>query len=107
MRTVVTREPEWTVDDVALALAQLEYDADLGSHGQPMSEATDGLADPNLRGEGWQYEPYFTRDYAADALRQAPQLVKKQFPDMTDEQIDRLVFGVRKVMKSPTPTEGG
>jgi hypothetical protein len=48
--TIVTREPEYSIDDVALLAAQAELEADIGPHGQPMSEATSGFADPNLRG---------------------------------------------------------
>jgi hypothetical protein len=38
---VVTRESEWSPDDVALALAHMRNEADRGAHGIPMSEAMD------------------------------------------------------------------
>jgi hypothetical protein len=105
VQTITTRETEWSIDDVALLTAQMEYEADLGSHGQPMSEATDPLADPNLRGKGYQYEAFSIRDYAADELARASAALKKQYPD--DPSVDSLVWSVRKVTKAPVPQEGG
>ena len=39
--TRVTREPEYSPDQVALLLAHVELRADIGWHGFPLSEATD------------------------------------------------------------------
>lgn len=103
METIVTRETEYSLDDVALLAAQAEWEADLGPHGQPMSEATDGLADPNLRGKGWRYEGYSTIDYAAEELRLAPERFRREWPD--DKSIENRVWGVRKVMKTPIVEE--
>ena len=41
VRSVTVREPEWAPDDVALLLASRRLEADMGSHGVPMSKATD------------------------------------------------------------------
>jgi len=41
VRSVTVREGEFTPDEVALLLASRRVAADMGSHGVPMSEATD------------------------------------------------------------------
>lgn len=99
METIVTRETEWTPDDTALLIAQMEFEADTGSHGQPMSEATNPLADPNKRGQGWQYEAYNVQDFAAEEVARASKRLKAEYPD--DPTVDSRVWGVRKVMKTP------
>ena len=41
VRQVTLREPEWSPADVAVLLAARRLEGDMGSHGVPMSEATD------------------------------------------------------------------
>lgn len=94
----MTRETEWTPDDVALLMAQHELESEIGPHGQPMSEATSGDMDPMAPGEH-KYEAYYTRDYAAIELANGPKRLKRQLGEDTD--ISDLVWGVRKVKKTP------
>jgi hypothetical protein len=101
----VTREAEYSLHDWAMLTAQAEWEADLGPHGQPMSEATNALADPMLRGQGWLYEPFRSEDYASQAIVRAQKALEKAAPD--DKNLDRFLWGVRKVMKPPIPPGGG
>jgi hypothetical protein len=84
----VDREPEWSDDDVALALALAELRAeeaaeaaDIGPHGRPMREATSALADPALRRRGWHYETRVRIDHAQRALNTARKERALAFPD--------------------------
>lgn len=61
--TVTHREPEWRAEDVALALAAERLDADMGSHGIPMSVATN--PDNQFRFKASE-KP--SKDYAAAAI---------------------------------------
>jgi hypothetical protein len=97
--TIVTREPEFSIDDVALLTAQTELEADRGPHGQPMSEATSGLADPNLRDRGYRYEAVSTIDYAAMEMARAQERLQKEYPD--DPTLPHRVWMVQKVEKTP------
>lgn len=79
MGTVTTREPEFTADDVAVLLAHEAYMADIGPHGQPMSEATSPLANPSDPDHKWFYEgrgPVF--DYAEQAIERRREAYKKK-----------------------------
>lgn len=67
--TVTTREPEFNDQQRALLVAYERAEADRGSHGHPMSEATSPDADPAKAG-GWRYEANEKpkMDFAARAL---------------------------------------
>lgn len=47
IRSVTTREPEWNEEQIDLLLAAAAFKADVGPHGQLMSEATSDDANPN------------------------------------------------------------
>lgn len=51
----VTREPEFNADEVNLLLAHARAVSDIGTHGQPLSEAMDPQASRDVPG-GWHYE---------------------------------------------------
>jgi hypothetical protein len=54
---------------------------DIGSHGQPMSEATDPMASPDISG-GWKYEPVGpVVDFAQQRLDRAKSAYEKNYPD--------------------------
>lgn len=80
--STTTREPEFDRDQLALLLAHQRAEADRGSHGQPMSEATNPLADPAVEG-GWRYvankKPRM--DWAAKAREDAKDAFYAQHPD--------------------------
>jgi hypothetical protein len=79
--SVTTREPEFTPDQVTLLLAHEALMADMGSHGQPMSEATSPLANPSDPNRQWVYEgrgPVV--DYAAQAIEKKREQYKAALP---------------------------
>ena len=73
---MVRKGPEFTREDVALLLADLALEQDMGPHGIPMSEATDpanqfafeGFALPRV-------------DFAAKAMEDAKAKYYKEWPD--------------------------
>lgn len=79
-RIVVTREPEWDEEQVALLLAAAELEADVGPHGHPMAEAMSPLADPG-RPEGYRYQARYRVDHAARELSTAQRNFEKAYPD--------------------------
>jgi hypothetical protein len=79
--SVTIRESEWDDDQRALMLAHLELEADIGPHGQPMSEATSPLANPSDPKRAWVYEgrgPVV--DYAAQAIDKKREAYKALLP---------------------------
>lgn len=70
VRSVTTRESEWTPDEVSALLASRIIEKDMGPHGHPLSEATSPLANPADVNAKWKYvareKPAV--DYAAKAL---------------------------------------
>ena len=79
--SVTTREPEFSRDHLDLLLAHERLEADRGSHGQPMSEATDPSGDPAKKG-GWRYEANRLPrvDFAAKALADQQDAFYKKWP---------------------------
>lgn len=74
--TVVTREPEFSRDDVASLLALRRLEQEIGPHGFPMSEATDPANQFAFEG----YEKPRT-DYVEKARRDAMEAFYKRYPD--------------------------
>ena len=68
------REPEWGRRDLALVLAQISVEADVGPHGVPMSRAT--AADAKF-----EASPMPTHDKAAKALAKAQKAYYDQWPE--------------------------
>ncbi|RFA14555.1 hypothetical protein B7R21_06310 [Subtercola boreus] len=79
---VSEREPEWDTASLNLMLAYQRILADIGTHGQPMSEATDPRSDPNRPG-GWHYEANKApkKDFAAQSIDHAREAFHKKYPD--------------------------
>ena len=82
--STTTREPEFDTEQVALLLAHARAEADIGSHGQPMSEATSPDADRSRPG-GWHYTGNKAplMDFAAQSLAQRQEAYYKNLPDGT------------------------
>lgn len=51
VRSITTREPEFSDDDVELLTAHLANARDTGRYGESLSEATSDLADPTIYGD--------------------------------------------------------
>lgn len=97
---VVQQESEWATDQVDALLGYVAYQADLGSHGQPMSESMSPLADAANWGGEYYYEvdePLI--DHAGKALAVKRKLYEKQNPEA---DMSYLRFPVRKVFR-PVP----
>lgn len=79
---VVTREPEFTPEDLALLLAfQRAENAPRGPHGHLLSEAMDPAANPSVEG-GFHYEAALpTTDWAEKALKDAQDAYYKKYKD--------------------------
>lgn len=97
VRSVTSVEPEWDDEQVALILAHLELDNDVGPHGQPMSEATSKLGDAkNPDGRWWYQASPPMIDYAQKALDEAHETYKKTLGK--DEPFPSWVrFGVTRI----------
>lgn len=80
--STVTREPEFTREQVELLLAFERAEDDRGPHGQPMSEATAQAADLDRPG-GWHYRGNKAPriDHAAKAVGVAQEAYYKRYPD--------------------------
>ena len=78
------REQEFDAHDVRLMVAHLRREADIGSHGQPMSEATSADANPATHG-GYRYEANSAPriDWAAKALAGAQETYYKANPNVS------------------------
>ena len=81
MRSVTVREPEWTPDVVALHLAQRRLAADMGSHGIPLSEATDAA----FAGK-WLINDRPQVDYVKLAMGRQQDSYYKQYPSAKDDR---------------------
>ena len=92
--SVTEREPEWSRTDVEALIAYLEVGR-VGSHGQPMAEATSPLADPANRDRRWGYEVDVYTDFAAKAETQFKEAFKRTYGDDVDMSDYRFI--VRKV----------
>lgn len=93
VRSVTVREPEYSASDLARLRVHLnESRVVRGSHGQPMAEATDRKANPQLQRE-YGYEAIPVVDFAQQALDQAVRDYKAQ----NGEIPDGLTWAVRKV----------
>jgi hypothetical protein len=96
-----TPDPEFDASQYELLAALVDYEADLGSHGQLLSEAVSPDADPGNAKRKYRFvaglegKPGLPLvDYAAQARDQAMDQYYKQYPD-----VDRAghVWVVRKV----------
>lgn len=94
-------EPEFDTSQYELLAALMDYEADLGSHGQLLSEAVSPDADPGNAKRKYRYIAGLATapglplvDFAAQARDQASEAYYKQYPDT-----DRAghVWVVRKV----------
>lgn len=93
-RSVSYREAEWSQEDVT-ALAAVVEKGRVGPHGQPMSEATSVLANPQNPEQEWDYEFEVWTDFAAKRRAEGIRAFKKQYGD--DANLDEYVFTVKKV----------
>ena len=91
---VTEREPEWCRADVEAMIAYLEMGR-VGPHGQPMSEATSPLANPQSDAQEWDYAVDVWTDFAAKRLSEVKRAYKERYGD--DVNLDELRFIVRKV----------
>lgn len=89
----MTRDSPWDDSQVAALLVAMELRHERGSHGQPMAEALDPLADP-MRPGGWHYEAHRRIDRAQRAITDAQADITKKYPDY-DTSAD--VWTVEKV----------
>lgn len=96
-----TPEPEFDSSQYELLAALMDYEADLGPHGQLLSEAISPDADPGNQNRKYRFIAGLEKapglplvDYAAQARDQASAAYYKQYPD-----VDRSghVWIVRKV----------
>lgn len=103
--SVTTTEAEWDDEQVALVIAHLELENDLGPHGQPMSEATSPLANPKNPKGKWWYKPTgpFV-DYAEKARVEAREAHEKSL-DKDEHVPPWMMFGVTRVER-PRRGEG-
>lgn len=93
VKAVTVREPEFTPNDLALLRGHLEESRVVrGRHGQPMAEATDRRANPQLPRE-YGYEAIPVVDFAQQALDQA----EREYRSQNGEIPDGLTWVVRKV----------
>jgi hypothetical protein len=83
VETVTHREPEFDREQVALLLAHVRAEKDIGSHGLPISETTS----PNVGKPGhYTYEVLGpTRDAAAEKLERARKKYYEKWPDAPRE----------------------
>lgn len=94
----VTREPEWTLDELNWTLAARAYEAAIGPHGQPLVEATSAEANP-ANDEG----AYFYRagkpiiDWALRTQLQATARMRKNLQE--GESMDGYHIPVEKVWR--------
>ena len=97
VRSVETVEPEWDDEQLALVIAHLELENDVGPHGQPMSEATDPLANPKNRDGRWWYRASGpVTDFAEKARVEAREAYEKSLGE--GERVPPWVhFGVTRV----------
>jgi len=94
------REPEFDTEQVTLLIAHMRARADIGPHGQPMTEATDPAANPAAEG-GWHYEAAENgvTDYAQLALNEASDAYFAKWGErMTPAQKAAKRFHVFRVM---------
>ena len=78
---MTVREPEWTPDVVALHLASRRLEADMGSHGIPMSEATD----PAYAGK-WLINDRPRVDLVKLAIGRQQETYYKAYPSAKDDR---------------------
>lgn len=93
--TVSITEPEFSERDVDLLLEWQHRDKDRGPHGQPLSESTSALADPNNRAGTHSYRAGLpVVDWAERARKDAEEAYRKQYKDAVP---NGLIFLVEKV----------
>lgn len=92
--SVTEREPEFSRADVEAMIAYTEK-LRVGSHGQPMSEATSREADPSNRSRTIKYEVDTYIDFAKQAENQARENHKREYGE--DADMASTCFVVRKV----------
>ena len=97
VRSVTTTEPEWDDEQLALVIAHLELENDVGPHGQPMSEATNVLGDAKNPNGQWWYKPTgpFV-DYAEKARVEAREAHEKSLGE-NEHLPSWMWFGVTRV----------
>lgn len=91
---VVEREPEWCRADIEAIIAYMELGR-VGSHGQPLSEATSPLANPQNPDREWDYEVEVYTDFAQKRLSEFQRSYRETYGD--DANFDELKFIVKKV----------
>lgn len=95
--TVVHVESEWSPDQVDALLGFLAYKADLGPHGQLLSEALSPRADAsNWSGEYFYEAGNPVIDHAEKAVAAKREQYRKQNPDA---DLSYLRFPVKKVYR--------
>ncbi len=87
VRSVTVREPEWTPDVVAQHLAAHRLESDMGSHGIPMSEATDAA----FAGK-WLVNDRPQVDYVKLAIGKQRDTYYKAYPSAKDDQAAHIWY---------------
>lgn len=98
LESTTEREPEWSRIDVESMIAAIEAGR-VGSHGQPMSEATSRDADPSNRDRTIDYEVEVYTDFAQKKLNDFKRSFLKIYGD--DVSLDDFRFIVKKVLLTP------
>lgn len=95
--TVVQQETEWPPDQVDALLGYLAYKADLGPHGQPLSESMSPDGDAQNWNSKWFYEVGMPAvDHADKAVAEARKKYLKANPDA---DLSYVRFPVKKVFR--------
>ena len=81
VRSVTVREPEWDAVERALVVAAKRRRSDMGSHGVPMSEATD-----RDHAGKWLVNEFPRVDYVRLAMNEQRDRYYAQYPDAKKEQ---------------------
>lgn len=100
---VSTLEPEWVVDDVDWLIASRDFEASVGGHGHPLSEATSREANP-ANSDGAYY--YVAGPQQVDWAERARSVAAKKFRDEVGADFDMsgYFFPVKKVWRATGST---
>lgn len=100
VQTIEYREPEFDDHQVALMIAFARYRADVGSHGQLISEATSDRANPNNYEGGYRFVTDApVTDWAEKSRLDRIDEYRKEAGEKAN--MNGLIFSVRKVEDQP------
>lgn len=87
VRSVTVREPEWSPDEVVNQLAAVRLEADMGSHGVSMSEATD----PAFAGK-WLINEHPKVDLVKLEIGRQRARYYKEYPSAKDDEAAHIWY---------------